>query len=307
MRTRSLVPDAIQAQQLSLDALRYTFWLTIALCASQAEAHPTAAPTDAIYVQLKDPSEFGLGFLANGRGLYAGGCKIYDLSTRSFGNTCLYPANTRWGHVSPDGRLLLATAIDPTSNGAVSYQIDAVDGRVKDSKRGLHFAPPVAIHPDNKTWAVVRAGLHRQASETIEVVGTDWRTLQRSIYGHASRIFDLKFSSDGATLLVNGGNLDDGALLSTTDWKPARVVTQPGAAALSLSQDGRFAARLQGRTVVVVEVATTETVASLDIDMSRDEPQSAFSPDGQWFAAKGFVAQGANQAYAVGIVKLNAR
>jgi WD40 repeat protein len=299
-----LALNPMQKSRFTFKTICSLLGLAVLVYAVQASAQTAAKPADVYYAPLKSPSEFGLGFVAGGRTLYAGGCRTFDLATRSFEPDCRYPANTRWGHVSIDGQLLLATTIDPKTQAAVSYQIDAGNGHVRASKKGLHFAPPVAIHPGNKLWAAVRAGRNAQASETIEIVGMNWQTLKRGVYGNTRRVFDLKFSEDGNSLLVNGGDLDDGALLSTKDWKPIKDAPAQDASVLRSSRDGKFAAKIKDSTIVVLNTATQATVAVLEIDASPDEPQCAFSPDGRWFAAKGFRGRGADRTYSMGLVQL---
>lgn len=280
--------------------------LITSIAPSQAATQVALSAERPFYVQLKEAGEFGLGFAADGRTVFVGGCAALELSSRSLEPRCKFSSYTRWGHVSADGRLLLATTIHPKTKLAMSYQIDMTSGRVLASKSGLHFAPPIAIDPNGERWAAVRAGREPQASETIEIVGRNWNTIRRGIYGNTRRIFDLKFSVDGNVLLVNGGGREDGAQLSTTDWAPISSPMSTDTLPLRASRDGKTAARLDGRKVVVFDIASRATLASLDIDVSAEEPQLEFSPDGQWFAAKGYRAEASGRTYAIGIARLHA-
>jgi hypothetical protein len=259
------------------------------------------------YANLAEPSEYGLGFLSDGKSLYAGGCRVFDLMSQTFGDKCRFPRNTRWGHVSPDGSMMLATTVDPHTKIARSLQINTADGRVLTSRPGIHFATPVAIHPNNKFWAVARAGSGAQGPETVDVIRHTWVPKIKGVYADTDRIFDLSFSAAGDVLSVNGGGSLDGGLISTTTWKLLPRQKHSGLVALRANSDGTFEARIDGQRVVVVEITTQREIVSLALDVSNEEPQVAFSSDGKWFAAKGYRQAGGERTYAVGVVNLPER
>lgn len=242
------------------------------------------------YFDGGDPSNSGLGFIADGKTLYVGGCQVFDLASRTKPSGCRYPAHTRWANVSPDGTLILSTSIIPNGNKSMSFQIDAVTGKIFSSKPGLHFVPPIAIHPNNRFWAASRAGKTASASETIVVIDRRWKILKDNLYGETQRIFALEFNNEGSRLLVNGGGPVDGTTLQTATWKTEKgklsTAIVPGI--LQLSPDNRLGVKVEGIKLAIVDISTGATITTVDLDVTDGEPQIAFSPDGRWFSAKGY-------------------
>lgn len=260
------------------------------------------------YFDGGDPSYSGIGFISDGKTLYVGGCQVFDLVSRTKLNGCRYPTNTRWATVSPDGTLILATSINSKtkSNRSTSFQIDALTGRILSSKPGLHFVPPVAIHPSNRYWAAVRAGKATSASETVVAIDRNWIILKDHVYGETQRIFALEFTGDGSKLLVNGGGPIDGATLQTATWKMAKqasdVTLEQGI--LQRSPNGRLVAKMEGTKLVLMDITTSATITTIDLDVSDGEPQVAFSWDGRWFAAKGHRMFGNQRHYVFALAAL---
>ncbi|TXI84747.1 MAG: hypothetical protein E6Q40_08900 [Cupriavidus sp.] len=258
------------------------------------------------YVAVDDPHEYGLGFLSDNKTLYIGGCRTLDVERAALEGRCRYPENIKWGHVSPDGSLLLATTISPGTSKSISYQIDALTGHVQSSHPGMFFSPPVAVHPSNQFWAVPRAGKTAAASETISIVNRNWRTLKSGIYAGSQRLFSLQFSPDGTRLIANGGDSDDGAVISTATWEQdASTDARPKLNGLvAWSPDHRFGFRLSGKVGVVVDLTSQDIVAQLEIDMTDEEPQAAFSGDNHWIAAKGYRLVNGERRYTVGLLEI---
>jgi len=258
------------------------------------------------YIALDSSYEFGLGFLSDKRTLYVGGCRTLHIEHGDFDSRCRYPENMKWGHISPDGTLLLATTVAPGKSTAVSYQIDTLTGRIQSSHPGIFFSPPIAIHTSNQFWAATKAGRTAAASETVSIIGTDWRPIKSGIYAGSQRLFSLQFSSDGKQLVANGGDPSDGAVLSAATWKPTTTtedMTELGGL-LAWSPDHRLGFKISGKSGIVVNLKSHETVAQLDIDMTDEEPQAAFSNDGHWLAAKGYRLSNGERSYAVAIIEL---
>lgn len=261
------------------------------------------------YVAVDNPHEFGLGFLSDNKTLYIGGCRTLDVERAALEERCRYPENIKWGHVSPDGSLLLATTISPGTSKSISYQIDAQTGHVQSLHLGIFFAPPVAVHPSNQFWAVPRAGKTAAASETISIVNRNWRTLKRGIYAGSQRLFSLQFSPDGKRLLANGGDPDDGAVISTATWEQdGSTDSRPKLNGLvAWSPDHRFGFRLSGKVGVVIDLKSQDIVAQFEINMTDEEPQAAFSCDSHWIAAKGYSLINGERRYTVGLLELAQR
>jgi hypothetical protein len=278
---------------------------SLLLCLALA-AMPTFSTTNPVeYHDAGDPSYHGLGFLEGGRELYVGGCQVFSIDARTRPAGCRYPMHTRWASVSPDGSMVLATAVNPHTQRAKSYILDAQSGKVLSAKPGIRFAPPVAVHPKNQYWAVVRGPGKGDASETVEIVNRDWSVRQRGLYAETHRIFSLEFSPSGHELYVNGGGPTDGATLDTDSWRVmAAPQVQPSAGLLLRSANGRFLLRQQDAQVVVVDVSMGRNVAAIDLDLSREEPQAAFSQDGRWLAVKGYTRDVGNQRYVFALVPL---
>ena len=253
------------------------------------------------YFDAGDPSYAGIGFLSDNKSLFIGECRTFDLNEKRPSADCRFPANTRWGTVSPDGSLVLVTTVEPKSNKVMSFQVDGATGRVLSSKKGIHFAPPVAIHPSNGYWAVARAGKNVNASETIAIVDSKWRVRKAGIYADTQRIFALSFSFDGSELLVNGGGPLDGATLQTSTWEPKNVATAPY---LLRNTAGTVAITTKDKALMLVDPSTGAELQTLEIDVSNEDPQAAVSPDGQWFAAKGYRQDGPQRRYALALVRL---
>lgn len=272
--------------------------LSIAFCA-QACAATTHIEVE--YFDAGDPSYTGIGFISDKKSLFFGGCRTFDLEFKRPSQKCRFPADTRWGTVSPDGSLVLATTVEPRSNKAMSFQLDAVTGRVLSSRQGIQFAPPVAIHPSNSYWAVAHAGRDANASETLTIVDRQWKVRKSGIYAQTQRIFALSFSFDGSELLVNGGGPVDGATLQTSTWQPNNVAA---ARYLLKNPEETIAVVAKGKTLALVDPSTGAELQTLDLDVSGEELQMAISPDGQWFAAKGYRQDGERRRYSLALVKL---
>ncbi|MCX9154797.1 WD40 repeat domain-containing protein [Niveibacterium sp. 24ML] len=261
---------------------------------------------DVRYVILDNPNELGLGFLWDNKTLYVGGCRTLDVERGVLEQRCRYPENIKWGHISPDGSLLLATTIASGTSKAISYQIDAQTGRIQSSHPGMFFSPPVAVHPSNQYWAVPRAGKTSAASETVSIVNRSWRTLKSGIYAGSQRLFSLQFSPDGSRLIANGGDPDDGAVISTATWQQdASADAHPKLNGLvAWSPDHRFGFRVAGKVGVVIDLKSQDIVAQLEIDMTDEEPQAAFSSDSRRVAVKGYRLMDGVRRYSVGWLDL---
>lgn len=258
------------------------------------------------YFVLEGTHDFGLGFLSDKTTIYVGGCRTLNVERGVLEERCRYPENIKWGHVSPDGSLLLATAVEPGTSNAISYQIEAQTGRVLASHPGIFFAPPIAIHASNQFWAAPRGGKTTAASETVSIFNRSWRTLNSGIYAGSQRLFSLQFSPDGTLLIANGGDPDDGAVISTATWEQdASTDSHPKLNGLvAWSPDHRFGFRLSGKVGVVIDLKSQDIVAQLEIDMTDEEPQAAFSRDSHWIAAKGYRLANGERRYTVGLLEL---
>ena len=278
--------------------------LALAGSAPLAAPVPSVATVNISYHALPDPGRSGIGFLADGRSLFLGGCQPFDVQLRSQPTGCRYPQHIRWGTLSPDGRLLLATTIDARGRNARSHQLDAITGKVLSSRPGLHFVPPVSIHPSNKFWVAVQAGKAPNASETISIMDRSWRVVRRGIYADSSRIYALEFSADGAALFVNGGG-NDGQVLDTTTWRshtPPHQESTPSA--LVRSADKRWSVQVEGTRLRLIDTFTRKPPTELHLDITDGEPEVAFSPDDRWFAAKGFFTEEGQRKFGFALVEL---
>lgn len=279
-----------------------SLWATVAppvACAATLNVRP-------LYFVLEGTHDFGIGFLPGNTTIYVGGCRTLDVERGVLEERYRHPENIKWGHVSPDGSLLLATAVAPGTSNAISYQINAQTGRVLASHPGTFFAPPIAIHPSNQFWAVPRAGKTAAASETISIVNRNWRTLKTGIYAGSQRLYSLQFTPDGTQLIANGGDPDDGAVISTATWEqdPSTDARPKLNGLVAWSPDHRFGFRLFGKVGVVVDLKSQDIVAQLDIDMTDEEPQAAFSGDSHWIAAKGYRLVNGERRYTVGLLEI---
>lgn len=271
---------------------RFTFLLAILLGIASEIAYSAVTVESLEYIRATNPGVNGIGYVADGKSLYLGGCQVFDLESKSTRSGCRYPLNTRWGSVSPDGTLVLATTIDPKTKESTSFQLDAVSGKVHSSKRGIHFAPPIAIHPSNRFWVGAQAGRTSSTSETLVVIDRGWHTSKDKIYVNTQRIFSIAFTADGSELIVNSGNSIDGAKVWTATWQvssqPIGTENAEVSGILIKSADNRVGVRLESGALALIDLHDGNVVALLDLDMTEGEPELAFSPDGRKFAAKGY-------------------
>lgn len=255
---------------------------------------------------LDKSSGLGIGFLGDGKSAYLGGCRVFLLEQQRFEESCRFPMNLRWAHVSPDGTLLLGTAVESGGKRSISFQIDALTGVVVSRKPGAYFLPPIAIHPSNKYWVAVGAGKDLSASETLTIFNRNWIKEKKGVYAGAQRVFDLTFSVDGRQLSANGGDPSDGAVLDTTTWRP--VVGQEGLISsgglVRWGGDKRLGAKLDGGRILLIKLDSKKIVQAIDIDASRGEPEIAFSSDGRWFAVKGYYVFDGEEKYGFALVDL---
>lgn len=270
--------------------------LTLLLLNGLAGLDSHASPQNATvqYFATNDPSQTGIGFLADGRSLFVGGCQPFDLVSLVIPKGCRYPPSIRWATVSPDGSLLFATALNAKTGQTRSMQINAVSGQVISARKGIYFAPPIAVHPSNAYWAAVVAGKVASASETVSLVDRSWKVRKSQIYAETRRIFSLNFDAAGRTLLVNGGGPIDGVSLDTEAWKPVSPTTEDSSTeVLLVSSNGMFGVSQNGERLVVFEVSSKRVIAELGLDTTRSEPEMAFAADSTMFAAKGlFIRDG---------------
>jgi hypothetical protein len=282
--------------------------LLMALVWAIAVTHPPlvrAAAATVSYYALPDPGLTGLGFLADGKSLYVGGCSVFDLAARRQLTGCRYPLRVRWGTVSPDGTLLLATSFDGDGSRAKSFQLNAQTGAILSTRPGIHFAPPIAVHSSNTYWAASKGSKSSSAAETVSIIDKNWKVVKSGIYANTQRIFTLEFSGN-EKLLINGGGPVDGATLETFTWSIGKSdhSADASSAIRQRSNDGRFGFRLTQRAVEVVSLPELALLAQIDFDPNLEEPQVAFSPDGQWFAAKGYRTTNANRQYEFALLRL---
>jgi hypothetical protein len=295
----------LQQPMKLLDRSRFSS-LSVLSCAFfsitfHAAAWPVSAVLDVEYFDAGDPSYTGIGFIADKKSLFVGGCRTFDLESKRLSKDCRFPADTRWGNVSPDGSLVLITTVEPRGSKATSLQLDAVTGRVLSTRKGIQFAPPVAIHPSNNYWAVARAGKDASASETVTIVDRQWKVRKSGIYAETQRIFALSFSVDGSELLVNGGGPLDGATLETSTWRAKGVTSS---SYLMRNAEGTVAVIARQKALVLIDPSTGADIQALDLDVSGEELQAALSPDGQWFAAKGYRQEVERRRYVFALVRL---
>lgn len=253
-----------------------------------------------------DESSLGIGFLSGENRLYLGGCNVVDFSVSTPQARCLYPKNIRWGTVSPDGRLLLATAVDPGTHAATSFQIDTTTGRTVSKRNGSYFNFPVAIHPSGRYWISVEAARSPSASETLAAFDRHWARTRTRIYSNTKRVFNLHFDASGSQLKVNAGGAVDGATLSTRTWQAMAQPTTPGAdpGFAARSEDGRYGARIERSGWTLIDSQTGQVVKTIALDSTSTEPQAAFSQDGLWFAAKGYRTVGGTKVWGVLLTQL---
>ncbi|GLS05364.1 hypothetical protein GCM10007860_25160 [Chitiniphilus shinanonensis] len=240
------------------------------------------------YFHINDPSETGLGFLADTNLLYVGGCRVFELKKREFGKTCLYPADLRWAAVSPDGSLLLGSAAPVDGGKGTSYQLDAVTGRVLSSRRGLYFAPPIAISPTNKYWVGSFAAANAIGSEHLGLMGRDWRIKKQNIDAGVQRIFRLDFSENGEHLWVNGHG-STSARLDTVNWEVSSDIDACDACGnlAFVDQKAGIGVRFIQKKAIIKSLEDGRALFEVDIDSSRAEPEVAISKDGKLLAIKG--------------------
>jgi hypothetical protein len=277
-----------------------------AACVLGHTAAVQAAPAIVSYYELNEPSLTGLGFLADGKSLYVGGCSVFDLESRRQLAGCRYPANVRWGNVSPDGTLLLATAVDANGGHAKSFQLNSQTGTVHSVRQGIHFSPPIAIHPNNRLWAAAEGGKSESAAETVSITGRNWKIIRNRIYADTQRIFALEFVNAGTLLLVNGGGPMGGATLNTSTWS-ARTDDKTMSAVvpvLQRSSDGRFAIQTSQTAVEIVSLTDQLAIARLDFEPNAEEIQAAFSQDGRWLAMKGYRLFNGSRKYGFALLSL---
>lgn len=257
------------------------------------------------YVVAGNASQTGIGFLADGKSLFVGGCQPFDLVLRDFPKGCRYPAGIRWATVSPDGSLLLATELNAKNGQARSMQINAVSGQVISVRKGIHFAPPIAIHPSNAYWATVVANKRVAGSETVSLVDRSWKVRKSQIYGETRRIFSLSFDAEGRVLFVNGGGPIDGVSLDAETWKLVDSDREGGAnGALLVSSNGMFGVRREGMRLLVFEVHSQRVIAELSLDTTSSEPEMAFAADGTKFAAKGYFIKDGRRTFGFALLSL---
>lgn len=269
------------------------------------ESHASPQSSTVQYVATTNASQTGIGFLADGRGLFVGGCQPFDLVLRDFPKGCRYPAGIRWATVSPDGSLLLTTELNAKNGQARSMQINAVSGQVISVRKGIHFAPPIAIHPSNAYWATVVANKRVAGSETVSLVDRSWKVRQNQIYGGTRRIFSLSFDAEGRVLFVNGGGPIDGVSLHTETWKSVDSVREGRAnGALLVSSNGIFGVRREGVRLLVFEVHSQRVIAELSLNTTSSEPEMAFAADGTKFAAKGYFIKDGRRTFGFALLSL---
>lgn len=261
---------------------------TLGLCATTATVYGQVPAQIVGYFDVSNRTEVGIGFPGGGKSLYVGGCGVFNLQERRFENECIYPDSIRWAAMSPDGSRLLATVTDKHGKRAKSLQIDATTGRILTTHPGIYFAPPVAIDPSNGFWIAPQAGAHDQGGELLKVTAIgQWEPTVSAIFADVPRIFSLMFAQKGRRLIVNGGP-PAGSILDATDWSMVNINLQLPDLGAMQSHDGRFRVNILPNGMQLVKNETKETLVEVELDMSREDPQLAFSWDGKWFAAKGY-------------------
>lgn len=257
------------------------------------------------YIEAGEVDRTGIGFLADGKSLFIGGCQPFDLTSRIIPAGCRYPIDTRWATVSPDGSLLLVTTWDAKTYRSRSMQIKAASGEVLSTRKGAHFAPPISIHPSNTYWASVAAGKVASASETVTLVDRSWKIKRDQIYAETQRIFSMEFDTSGKILYVNGGGPIDGASLDTDTWKPVKPAFESTITRLlQVSPDGRFGVRREGQRLVVIKISSPHQFTELDLDTTHGEPEIAFASTGTLFAAKGYFSKDGRRKFGIALVTL---
>lgn len=131
-----------------------------------------------------------------------------------------------------------------------------------------------------------------------------WKSFADGIDAQVRRIYSLAFIDDGKMLVVNGGP-PVGTTLHTSDWTPTASMSTSTKFSSVQSRDGRYQAKLGREGLQIVDAETQAPLADVELDMSREEPQMAFSWDGRWFAAKGYRATPkGNSVYSFALIEL---
>lgn len=131
-----------------------------------------------------------------------------------------------------------------------------------------------------------------------------WKSFADGIDAQVRRIYSLAFIDDGKMLVVNGGP-PVGTTLHTSDWTPTASMSTSTKFSSVQSRDGRYQAKLRREGLQIVDAETQAPLADVELDMSREEPQMAFSWDGRWFAAKGYRATPkGNSVYSFALIEL---
>lgn len=276
--------------------------VAVSLVCGSIFATSAVAQTPVIeYFEVHNDTEVGIGFVSDDKNLYVGGCGVFLIAERRPSDRCIFPQGIRWATVTADGTRLFATTFDPSTSKSTSFQLDAATGAVLGSKKGIHFAPPIAIHPTNQFWVGVRAAGNYQGPETIDVVSSEtWKSVRRGVPSHVRRIFKLEFSEGGRFLLINGGP-PLGAVLDAKTWQTARSSNTQLSS--SLGNNGRFSVGREGGGLKIVDMTNGQTVGYIAMETSPDAPQLAFSQNGQWGAVKGYIERNGVKIYAFALIK----